>query len=57
MTSLRLLAGAGALAVVLATPTSVPAQDSITTPDKVETRIGALEFKNGVASKQTLVKI
>ena len=34
---------------------SVPA--SITTPDKVETRIGALEFKDGVPSKATAEKL
>ena len=30
---------------------------TITTPDKVETRIGTLEFKDGVPSKATLEKV
>src|SRR6476619_1379651 len=30
---------------------------SITTPDKVETRIGTLEFKDGAPSKATLDKV
>src|SRR5262245_21834006 len=30
---------------------------SITTPDKVETRIGTLEFKDGAPSKETLEKV
>ena len=30
---------------------------SITTPDKVETRIGTLEFKDGMPSKETLEKV
>ena len=30
---------------------------SITTPDKVETRIGTLEFKDGAPSKATLEKV
>ena len=29
---------------------------SLTTPDKIETRIGALEFKDGAPSKATLEK-
>ena len=29
---------------------------AITTPDKVETRIGTLEFKDGMPSKDALVK-
>jgi len=35
-------------------PAAIPA--SITTPDKVETRIGALEFKDGVPSETTVDK-
>jgi len=58
------LAGASALTIftVSATQTShaqatagVP--PSITTPDKVETRIGTLDFKDGLPSKATLDKV
>ena len=53
-----LLAGA-----VLAMPRLVEAQTpaaippSITTPDHVESRIGALEFKDGAPSAETLAKV
>ena len=30
---------------------------SLSTPDKVETRIGALEFKDGMPSQDTLAKV
>ncbi len=30
---------------------------SITTPDRVETRIGTLEFKDGMPSQDTLAKV
>ena len=30
---------------------------SITTPDKVETRIGTLDFKDGMPSKATIAKV
>jgi len=57
---------AGAIAVTLFTgsaaqpahaqaTTGIP--PSITTPDKVETRIGTLEFKDGVPSKAAAVKV
>jgi hypothetical protein len=36
-------------------PTDIPA--SITTPDKVETRIGTMEFKDGMPSKGTLDRV
>jgi hypothetical protein len=36
------------------TPAAIP--PSITTPDKVDTRIGTLEFKDGAPSKATLEK-
>ena len=36
-------------------PADIPA--SITTPDKVETRIGTMEFKDGMPSKETLDKV
>ena len=35
----------------------VPIAPSITTPDKVETRIGTLDFKDGAPSKETLDKV
>ena len=50
-----------AVAVLVATPAwsqelpKVP--PSITTPDKVETRIGTLDFKDGAPSKATLDKV
>src|SRR2546430_2116817 len=59
---LRTLAVVVAFAV-LALPRLVAAQAStgippaITTPDKVETRIGTLEFKDGVPSKETAAKV
>ena len=34
-----------------------PIPPSITTPDKVETRVGALEFKDGMPGKATLDKV
>jgi hypothetical protein len=49
--------------VVLALPGLAPAQKAtgipaaITTPDKVETRIGTLDFKDGMPSKPTIDKI
>jgi hypothetical protein len=36
-------------------PTDIPG--SITTPDKVKTRIGTMEFKDGMPSKETLDKV
>lgn len=48
---------------VLAPPSLAMAQagagipPAITTPDKVETRIGTLEFKDGAPSKETLAKV
>jgi len=36
---------------------SPPIPPAITTPDKVETRIGPLQFKDGAPSKQTLAKV
>ena len=56
---LAVLAACSALALprlaVAQTPTAIP--PSITTPDKVETRIGTLDFKDGVPSKATLDKV
>jgi hypothetical protein len=37
------------------TPTAIP--PAITTPDKVETRLGPLEFKDGMPSQDTLAKV
>src|SRR6476619_1254534 len=37
--------------------TSPPIPAAITTPDKVETRIGTLDFKDGAPSKETLDRV
>jgi len=56
------LASLGACAI-LTLPHSASAQTSagmpaaITTPDRVETRIGTLDFKDGMPTKQTIDKI
>ena len=42
------------LAAAQASPGIPPA---ITTPDKVETRIGTLDFKDGMPSKETIDKV
>ena len=44
-----------ALAFTPARAAEIP--PSLTTPDKVETRIGPLEFKDGMPSKDTIAKI
>jgi hypothetical protein len=42
----------------LATAQSAPAiPPGITTPDKVESRLGVLEFKDGMPSKETVAKV
>jgi hypothetical protein len=42
----------------LATAQTVPAiSPAISTPDKVESRLGTLEFKDGAPSKDTIAKI
>jgi hypothetical protein len=41
---------------IAAAQTAPPIPPSITTPDKVESRLGPLEFKNGAPSKATLEK-
>lgn len=52
-----------AVCVLLTTPRLVSAQaagaipTSITTPDRVETRIGTLDFKDGMPGKETLDKV
>ena len=38
-------------------PSTAPIIDAITTPDKVETRLGTLDFKDGAPSKATLDKV
>ena len=57
--SLAVLAVCAALALPSVpwaqTPPGIP--PAITTPDKVETRIGPLEFKDGAPSKATLEKV
>ena len=40
-----------------AAQTSAPIPPAISTPDKVETRIGTLDFKDGMPSKETVAKI
>src|SRR5437870_773487 len=40
-----------------ASQTSTPISPAITTPDKVETRIGTLDFKDGMPSKDTVAKV
>jgi hypothetical protein len=62
MTIFRILA-AGGLVVCLTLPVAARAQvseqtlQSISTPDKVETRIGTLDFKDGMPGKDTIAKI
>lgn len=54
--SIATIALAGLLIITSAhAQTAVP--PSLTTPDKVETRIGTLEFKDGVPSKTTVEKV
>jgi hypothetical protein len=48
---------AAALLAVLALPAFAQTPQSITTPDRVETRIGTLDFKSGMPSKQTIDKV
>ena len=55
-TKLIITALAGALTITSA-HAQVPISPSITTPDKVETRIGTLDFKDGAPSKETLDKV
>src|ERR1044072_9469513 len=45
-----------ALRHLAASQTEPPSPPSITTPDKVETRLGTLDFKDGAPSKATLEK-
>jgi hypothetical protein len=40
-----------------AAQTSAPISPTISTPDKVETRIGTLDFKDGMPSKETIAKV
>ena len=46
---------AGLLALSSADAQQIP--PSLTTPDKVQTRIGAMDFRNGMPSKETLAKV
>jgi len=41
----------------LALPAFAQTPQSITTPDKVETRIGTLDFKDGMPAKETIDKV
>ena len=55
---IKLITSALGFALGVAIPlhaAEIPA--SITTPDKVETRLGPLEFKDGAPSKATLAKV
>jgi hypothetical protein len=45
----------GAAATAAQATDAIP--PAITTPDKVETRIGTLDFKNGMPSKETADKV
>ncbi len=56
---LAVLAGCAVLTLSsLATAQTTPGiPPAITTPDKVETRLGTLDFKDGVPSKATLEKV
>jgi hypothetical protein len=45
------------LPVLAVAQPSAPIPAAITTPDKVESRIGTLEFKDGMPSQETLAKI
>src|SRR6187551_580091 len=45
------------VATSLALPAFAEIPPSVTTPDKVETRIGTLDFKDGAPSKETLDKV
>jgi hypothetical protein len=40
-----------------AAQTSAPISPTISTPDKVETCIGTLDFKDGMPSKETIAKV
>ncbi|MGR8934709.1 MAG: DUF1254 domain-containing protein [Gammaproteobacteria bacterium] len=53
LTVCALLAGSG----LANAQTGAPLPPSIVTPDKVETRIGTLEFRDGLPSKETLNKV
>ena len=61
MTNLRLRAAAIVCAITIphfATAQTAPSiPPSITTPDKVETRLGTLDFKDGMPSPATLAKV
>ncbi|HTF34037.1 MAG TPA: hypothetical protein VK714_10105 [Myxococcota bacterium] len=46
-----------ALPRVAAAQTTTGIPPAITTPDKVETRLGTLEFKDGAPSKETVAKV
>ena len=62
MATLKSLAVASTCAMLALTgfawsQTSAEIPPSITTPDRVETRIGALEFKDGAPSEETVDKV
>src|SRR5262249_17579537 len=51
-----MLAAAVTLSLVVTAAQSPDIPPTITTPDKVETRLGTLEFKDGAPSKETVEK-
>jgi hypothetical protein len=57
----RIMLAAALVAVLaLTTPKMKPTADippEITTPEKVETRIGPLDFKDGMPSKETIAEV
>ena len=54
---LAVLLSATVLAGGTGTRAQAPIPPSISTPDKVETRIGTLDFKDGMPSKDTIAKV
>jgi hypothetical protein len=57
MNNKNILAAALAAALAMMTAYAGDIPTAITTPDRVETRIGTLEFKDGAPSKETVEKV
>jgi hypothetical protein len=55
--SLILLLAVLALAVPADAQVSKPMLDAVSTPNTVETRIGTLDFKDGMPSQETVAKV
>jgi len=53
----KLIIAALAAAYTISAHAQAPIPPSITTPDKVQTRIGPLDFKDGAPSKDTLARV